>query len=132
MSKIESWAEDFDFLDDDEKLETLIDYAKKAGSMPDLLKTNDNLVKGCISQIWVAAGVDNNSVVSVYYDSDAIITKGIAHVVADCFTGISLDKAKAITKEDFKVLGIDSLLSTNRRNGLSSLIDTVIAKVNNL
>lgn len=132
MSKIESWAEDFDFLDEDDKLAMLIDYAKKSASMPDILKIDSNKVNGCISQIWVAAGIDNDGVVSVYYDSDAIITKGIAHVIADCFTGISLSEAKNITKEDFKILGIDSLLSTNRRSGLSSLIDTVITKVNYL
>ena len=61
-----------------------------------------------------------NELVNVYYDSDAMITKGITSVVADCFLGIPVEQAKALTKEDFEELGIKELLSAQRRNGLGS------------
>lgn len=131
MSKIDDYADEFSFLDGNDRLIHLIDLAKKAGSLPDELKTPDRLVNGCMSQIWVDVGVQDE-LVNVYYDSDALITKGICSVVADCFSGIPVSEAKEIEKSDFEKLGIRELLSAQRRNGLGSLIQTISAKVNAL
>jgi len=131
MSKIEKYAEDFSWLDDDERLMHLIDLAKRETSLPGELRTDDRLVNGCMSQIWIDIGLQDQ-VVNVYYDSDAMITKGITSVVADCFSGITVNEAKALTKEDFEKLGIKQLLSAQRRNGLGSLIDTISKKVHRL
>ena len=131
MSKIEKYAEDFSWLDDDERLMHLIDLAKRETSLPGELRTDDRLVNGCMSQIWVDVGVQND-LVNVYYDSDAMITKGICCVISDCFTGITVQEAKAIQKQDFEKLGIRQLLSAQRRNGLGSLIQTISTKVENL
>lgn len=131
MSKIEKYAADFDFLDGDERLMHLIDLAKKPTNLPAELRTDDRKVNGCMSQIWVDVGIQNE-LVCVYYDSDAMITKGITSVVADCFSGIPVEEAKAIQKEDFEALGIKELLSTQRRNGLGSLIQTISTKVQTL
>ena len=61
------------------------------------------------SKIWVDVGVVDDPV-KVYYDSDAMITKGITRVVCDCFPDIPVAEAKAIQKEDFEKLGIKELL----------------------
>ena len=61
-----------------------------------------------------------------------MITKGITHIICDCFSGIPVEEAQGITKEDFRELGIDQILGGNRRNGLASLIDTLMTKVRNL
>ena len=66
----------------------------------------------------------------VYYDSDAMITKGITSIICDCFSGISLEEAKSITKEDIETLGIRQLLTQQRRNGLSSLINNIQKRIN--
>ena len=128
MSKIQSWADELSLLDDEDRLMYLIDIAKKPTSLPAELRTEDRLVSGCISKIWVDVGVQDD-LVNVYYDSDAMITKGITGVVCDCFTGISVEQAKTLTKEDFEALGIKQLLSAQRRNGLGSLIDTIQTRV---
>lgn len=73
-----------------------------------------------------------DGIVEAYYDSDAMITKGITHIICDCFSGIPIEEAQSIQKEDFRELGIDQILSGNRRNGLASLIDTLMTKVRNL
>ena len=70
--------------------------------------------------------------VQVYYDSDAMITKGITRVVCDCFSNIPLEEAQAIQKEDFEKLGIKELLSAQRRNGLGSLISNIQQRVSRL
>lgn len=127
--KIQYWADELSLFDDDlDRYQYLIDLAKTDANLPEDLCTDANLVSGCISKIWVDAGVQED-VVKVYYNSDAIITKGITHLVCDCFSDIPLPEAKKLQKSDFVVLGLDQILSGNRRNGLSSLIDTLINKV---
>jgi len=130
-TKINEWTEEFSFLDDDDRLVHLIDLAKKPTNLPVELRTDDRLVHGCMSQIWVDVGVQED-LVQVYYDSDAMITKGITSVVADCFSDIPLDEAKQLTKQDFEKLGIKELLSVQRRNGLGSLIQTISTKIKTL
>lgn len=131
MSKIDDYADEFSFLDGEERLVHLIDLAKRPTNLPEEMRTDDRKVHGCMSQIWIDVGV-REDLVRVYYDSDAMITKGICSVVADCFSGIPVDEAKAIQKDDFERLGIKELLSAQRRNGLGSLIQTISAKVERL
>ena len=75
---------------------------------------------------------DKEGKIVVDYDSDAMITKGITHIICDCFTGMTVAQAKKVKREDFEVLGIAQLLTQQRRNGLGNLIDTIIAKVKKL
>ena len=131
MNKIDNYAEEFSFLDGEERLVHLIDLAKRPTNLPEEMRTDSRKVHGCISQIWVDVGLKDD-LVNVYYDSDAMITKGICSVVADCFSGITKQEAQQITKEDFEKLRIKELLSAQRRNGLGSLIDTISIKIHNL
>ena len=129
MSKIQNWAEELDLFDDVmDQYQMLIDMAKKPTTLPEELRSDDKLVSGCISSIWVDVGaVDNKT--RIYYDSDAMITKGVTHVICDCFDDLSLDEAKKIQRDDFEALALEGILSSNRRNGLSSLISTLQTKV---
>ena len=132
-AKIQEWAEEMEFFDDDmDRYQHLVDLAKKGSTLPEGLCTEQNRVDGCVSQIWVDVGATTSGTVQAYYESDAMITKGITHIICDCFSGIPIEEAKAIQKEDFRQLGIEQILSGNRRNGLASLIDTLIAKVGRL
>lgn len=133
MSKIEQWAEEMSFFDDETmKLEYLIDLAKKPTEFLELYRRDENLIGGCQSKIWVTVLRDKEGKIVVDYDSDAMITKGITHIICDCFTGMTVAQAKKVKREDFEVLGIAQLLTQQRRNGLGNLIDTIIAKVKKL
>ena len=129
MNKIQAWADELNLFDDVmDQYQMLIDMAKKPTSLPAELRTDDKLVSGCISSIWVDVGkVDNKT--KIYYDSDAVITKGVTHIICDCFNDLPLDEAKKIQRNDFAVLALDGILSSNRRNGISSLISTLQSKV---
>ena len=131
MNKFEKWKDELELFDDMERIEFLVDLAKKDTSLPKELRIESNLVTGCISQIWVSAGLIDNKV-RVYYDSDALITKGITHIICDCFSDITMREAKNIKKSDFEALGIQEVLTAQRRNGLSSLIATIINKIDAL
>lgn len=129
MSKIETWADELSLFDDVmDQYTYLIDLAKKPTNLPSELRTDDRLVSGCISQIWIDVGAVDNTT-KIYYDSDAMITKGVTHLICDCFDNLPVDEAKKIDKSEFEVLGIEGILSANRRNGLASLIDTLQIKV---
>ena len=129
MSKIDTWADELSLFDDVmDQYTYLIDLAKKPTNLPSELRTDDRLVSGCISQIWIDVGAVDNTT-KIYYDSDAMITKGVTHLICDCFDNLPVDEAKKIDKSEFEVLGIEGILSANRRNGLASLIDTLQNKV---
>lgn len=127
--KINEWADNLNMFDDGtERLAYLIELARKSTTLPKELRTNDRLVGGCMSKIWIDVGVVEDKV-KVYYDSDAMITKGITSIVADCFTDIPVAEAKKITHDDFQSLNIAQLLTQQRRNGLGNLIETIRQKV---
>ena len=129
MSKIQDWVEEFDIFDDVmDQYAYLIDLAKEPTTLPEALRTDDRLIFGCTSQIWVDVGeVDNKT--RIYYDSDAMITKGVTHVICSCFDDLPIDDAKQIKKTDFETLNLEGILSANRRNGLASLIETLQTKI---
>lgn len=127
--KINEWADNLNMFDDGtERLAYLIELAKKSTTLPKELRTDDRLVGGCMSKIWIDVGVVEDKV-KVYYDSDAMITKGITSIVADCFTDVPVAEAKKITHDDFQSLNIAQLLTQQRRNGLGNLIETIRQKV---
>lgn len=126
---ISEWADNLSLMDDGhERLAYLVELARKETSLPAELRTKDRLVDGCMSQIWIDVGVVEGDV-KVYYDSDALITKGITSIVADCFSDMPVAEAKQLTHEDFQSLNIQQLLSQQRRNGLGNLIETIRQKV---
>ena len=129
MNKIQTWSEELEMFDDVmDQYALLIDLAKQPTTLPSELRSDERLVSGCISSILIDVGkVDNKT--KIYYDSDALITKGVTHVICDCFDDMPIDDAKQIKKTDFETLNLEGILSANRRNGLSSLISTLQTKV---
>lgn len=130
--------EEFALFDDwMDKYEHLIGLGKSLPLITDQYKTDEFLIKGCQSKVWLRADQKEGR---VYYsaDSDAIITKGIVSVLIRAFSGLSAqDIAKAPT--DFiKEIGLSDHLSPTRANGLVSMIKqmklyaTVFAAQNNV
>lgn len=129
MASIQQWADDLSLLPDgNDRLIYLVELARKETNLPKELRTDDRLIGGCISKIWVDVGVVEDKV-QVYYDSDAMITKGITSIVCDCFSDKTVADAKKIKREDFEKLNIQQLLTPQRRNGLGSLIETIIKRI---
>ena len=77
MNKIQTWSEELEMFDDVmDQYALLIDLAKQPTTLPSELRSDERLVSGCISSIWIDVGkVDNKT--KIYYDSDALITKGV-------------------------------------------------------
>ena len=107
-----------------DKYEYLIDLGRKLEAFPEELKTEDRLIKGCQSRVWLDTVVDGDR---LYFraDSDAIITKGIISLLIGVYSGRT---AREIADDDFSFvdsLGLRENLSPTRANGLASMIETL-------
>lgn len=131
QSKIKTWADDLSMLEGQERLSYLVDLARRATTLPSELRTDDRLVPGCLSKIWVEVGLKEDGI-NIYYDSDALIPKGITTIVCDIFTGSNKQEALDMTIEDLEPLGFTQLVTPQRRNGLYNLIGVIQSKIERL
>ena len=118
---IEEFAEFDEWLD---KYEYIIDLGKSLDSYPEDKKTDDYLIKGCQSRVWLDAKVEKGVLV-FNADSDAIITKGIISLLIRIYSGRTPEE---ILSSDFSVvekIGLKENLSPTRANGLVSMIQTM-------
>ena len=104
-----------------DKYEYLIDLGKNLASYPESSKTDDRLIKGCQSRVWLDYKLENGK---IYFtaDSDAIITKGIISLLISVYSGRTPDE---IALSDFgfiEKIGLKENLSPTRANGLVSMI----------
>lgn len=107
-----------DWLD---KYEYLIELGKSLEGYPENLKTDDRLIKGCQSRVWLNYEY-RDGVILFTADSDAIITKGIISLLIRIYSGRTPDE---IAGSDFSVvdrIGLRENLSPTRANGLVSMI----------
>jgi len=107
-----------------DKYEYLIDLGKNLEAYPESSKTDDKLIKGCQSRVWLDYNIKNNKIFFTA-DSDAIITKGIISLLISVYSGRS---AAEIAGDDFSFIdkiGLKENLSPTRANGLVSMINTI-------
>ena len=120
-------VEDFSMYDEWlDKYEYLIDLGRRLEPFPEALKTDDRLIKGCQSRVWLDTTVEEGRLV-FRADSDAIITKGIISLLIGVYSGRT---AREIAEDDFSFvdrLGLRENLSPTRANGLASMIETIRA-----
>ena len=118
-------VEEFSMFDDWlDKYEYLIDLGKNLEPFPEELKTDDRLIKGCQSRVWLDAEV-KDGVIVFRADSDAIITKGIISMLISVYSGRG---AAEIAEDYFSFvdrLGLKENLSPTRANGLVSMLETI-------
>lgn len=104
-----------------DKYEYLIELGKALEDYPEALKTDDKLIKGCQSRVWLDHKVEDGRII-FNADSDAIITKGIISLLIGLYSGRA---AQEILGSDFSVvekIGLKENLSPTRANGLVSMI----------
>ncbi len=114
--------EDFALFDDWEgKYDYLIGLGKDLPLIDDKYKTDEYIVRGCQSRVWLHAA-NNGDFVFYSADSDAIITKGLVALLVKVLNG---QKAEEIAHADLSFIdriGLKEHLSPNRSNGLVSMI----------
>lgn len=109
-----------------DKYEYIIDLGKGLEGYPEEKKTDDHLIKGCQSRVWLDAEVREGRI-WFSADSDAIITRGIISLLIGIYSGAT---PQEILASDFSVvekIGLRENLSPTRANGLVSMIETIRA-----
>jgi cysteine desulfuration protein SufE len=109
------------FTDWMEKYEYIIELGKELPLIDEMYKTDDNLIRGCQSRVWLHAEMKDDKLVFTA-DSDAIITKGLVALV---IRSLSNETPQAITDAELhfvKEIGLNEHLSPTRSNGLASMI----------
>ena len=104
----------------------LIDLGKNLALFPEEKKTEENLIKGCQSRVWLDAAEKDGR---LYFqaDSDAVITRGIISLLVSVFSGCTREE---IASDDFGFLeeiGLRENLSPTRANGLVSMVERIKA-----
>lgn len=118
-------AEEYDFLDTDDRYRLLIDLGRELEPMPDALKTDATLVRGCSAAVWVYPTGDAAKL-HFLADSNAAITKGIVALVIAAVQDrpaaevAAMDIAGALAPFDLK-----NQLSSNRTQGVPNMISLV-------
>ena len=118
-------VEEFSMFDDwMERYEYIIELGKKLPLIKEEFKTEDNIIKGCQSKVWLK-GEQNSDVIVFTADSDAILTKGIIAILIRTFSN---QKAVDILAADLNFIdeiGLKEHLSPTRANGLVSMIKNI-------
>ena len=107
-----------------DKYEYLIDLGENLEPYPEEKKTDDRLIKGCQSRVWLDYRMEEGR---LYFnaDSDAIITKGIISLLIGIYSGRTPQEIAGSDFSFIEKIGLKENLSPTRANGLASMIATI-------
>ena len=125
MRSLDDIYEEYEFLEGDERYRLLIELGRELDPMPDALKTEATLVRGCSASVWVYP-TDSGGKLHFLADSNAAITKGIVALV---ISAVQDKPAHEVAAMDVtaKLLPFDlkNQLSSNRTQGVPNMIALV-------
>lgn len=109
------------FEDWEERYQYMIDLGKDLPIIEEKYKTDDNIIKGCQSKVWVHANMQDDKI-NFTADSDAIITKGIIAILIRAFSNQHPKDILEANTDFIDKIGLKEHLSPTRANGLVSMI----------
>ena len=123
MNSLSALQEDYEILDPDDRYRLLIDLGRALEPMPDPLKTDATLVRGCSASVWVYAMAQEDGRLHFLADSNAAITKGIIALVLKTVQNRTPAEILA-TDIDAALMPFDlrNQLSSNRTQGIPNMI----------
>lgn len=107
-----------------DKYEYLIELGKNLDAYPEGEKTEENLIRGCQSRVWLNSSFEEGRI-WFKADSDAIITKGIISLLISVYNGRTPKEIQASDFSFIEKIGLKENLSPTRANGLVSMIETI-------
>lgn len=124
---------EYEFLDPDDRYRLLIDLGRDLEPMPDVLKTEATLVRGCSASVWVYPTKTDDRRLHFLADSNAAITKGIIALVlatvqdrtAEEIMGTDIDAELA-------PFALKAQLSSNRTQGIPNMIALIRSTANRM
>lgn len=105
----------------EDRYKKLIALGKELPEMPEDLKKEDLKVKGCQSQVWLHARMEDGKVIYTA-DSDAVLVKGLVAVLLRLYSVATPQEILATPPDFIKEIGLDGKLSPSRANGLHAMV----------
>jgi cysteine desulfuration protein SufE len=123
MRSLDDIREEYEFLDGDERYRLLIELGRELDPMPEALKTDATLVRGCSASVWVYPTQLEDGRLHFLADSNAAITKGIvALVIAAVQDRPAADVAECDINALLEPFDLRNQLSSNRTQGVPNMI----------
>lgn len=121
---LEDLAAEFDLLGDwEERYRYVIELGRDLAPLTDAERSDPNKVRGCASQVWLVTEPQDDGTLRFRGDSDAHIVRGLIAIVLRLFSGRRPEEILAFdTKAAFDQLGLSGALSSQRSNGLASMV----------
>ena len=123
MTSLAQLQEEYEFLDGDDRYRLLIELGRSLDPMPDALKTDATLVRGCSASVWVYPTRLDDGRLHFLADSNAAITKGIVALV---LLTVQDEQPAAIIATDIEAalapFDLRNQLSSNRTQGIPNMI----------
>jgi cysteine desulfuration protein SufE len=117
---------EFSLLDGDQEMTVLyiMELGQKLPDMDDNKKTEDNIVKGCQSKVWLSAHLESDK---IYFeaDSNTAITKGLVSLLLRIFSGQSPDNILSADLNFMSKIGMERFIGTQRSNGFAAMIKQI-------
>ncbi|CAH9050041.1 MAG: SufE family protein [Pseudoalteromonas tetraodonis] len=110
-----------------QKYREIMLLGKTLPPLADILKTDDALVPGCESKVWMFVEFDlTENALVVIGDSDTRIVKGLLALILALYNGLTPEEVLAVNAYDeFEKLGLISHLSASRGNGVKAMVETI-------
>lgn len=134
MTSLDEIVEIFELLGDwDQRYQYIIELGEQLPDMPEQLKTEDNKVKGCMSQVWISPYPDDkdNSTWHFHGDCDTAIIKGVLALLIQLVDGKTVEQIHQLDVDEFfEKLQLDEHLSPNRHVGVYAIVELMKQQVN--
>ncbi|RJF91014.1 SufE family protein [Sphingomonas cavernae] len=123
VNAITEIQEEYEFLDADDRYRLLIDLGRALDDMPDALKTDATLVRGCSAAVWVYPTRTGDGRLHFLADSNAAITKGIIALILQIVQDRTPAELVTLAIEDvLEPFDLKNQLSSNRTQGIPNMI----------
>jgi cysteine desulfuration protein SufE len=125
-AELAALAEDFDLIGDwEEQIQYVIDLGRELAPLSDDEHSDANKVRGCASQVWLVTEA-RDGLLHFRGDSDAHIVRGLVAILLRLYSGRTPADILAFdARAAFRRLGLDGTLSTQRSNGLASMVERI-------
>ena len=116
FSKLTAW---------EDRYKKIIEMGKAMPDLPDSLRTEESKVKGCQSQVWLHAKLNEQGEIEFQGDSDALLVKGLVAMLIQIYSKSLPEEILTTPPEFLKAIGFEGNLSPSRANGLFSMIKQI-------
>jgi cysteine desulfuration protein SufE len=123
--RLDELLEEFDLFDDwEERYRYIIDLGKELAPLSDDEKTEATRVRGCASQVWLVMDPAPDGILKFRGDSDAFIVRGLIAVLIRLLNDLPYSEIQGFSiRAALTRLGLDEALSSQRTNGLMSMVE---------